>query len=223
MPGLGSERVMVCVSSRAPNALRLLRKAARLADRLDAPWYAVYVQDAAGANGKGRRRDAAAARRLAGPGPPARRRADEFKGPDFARGRRPSSSASTGSRTSWSAGPSGRGIAGCSDRRCSTTCFGPCPGWTSWSWTPIDPACYNGYGPISAEVNYANGRWRGYLVLHGIGGDGGRRAFIRTAGACPRPTRQPRPDRGLRPAEAPRQRHSDHRTDVAGRHAAAHS
>jgi two-component system sensor histidine kinase KdpD len=39
-----SERVMVCVSSRSPNALRLLRKGARLADRLGAPWYAVYVQ-----------------------------------------------------------------------------------------------------------------------------------------------------------------------------------
>jgi two-component system sensor histidine kinase KdpD len=39
-----SERVMVCVSSGSPNALRLLRKGARLADRLGAPWYAVYVQ-----------------------------------------------------------------------------------------------------------------------------------------------------------------------------------
>jgi two-component system sensor histidine kinase KdpD len=39
-----SERVMVCVSSRSPSALQLLRKAARLADRLRAPWYAVYVQ-----------------------------------------------------------------------------------------------------------------------------------------------------------------------------------
>lgn len=39
-----SERVMVCVSSRSPNALRLMRKGARLADRLGAPWYAVYVQ-----------------------------------------------------------------------------------------------------------------------------------------------------------------------------------
>ena len=39
-----SERVMVCVSSRSPNAPRLMRKAARLADRLGAPWYAVYVQ-----------------------------------------------------------------------------------------------------------------------------------------------------------------------------------
>jgi two-component system sensor histidine kinase KdpD len=39
-----SERVMVCVSSGGPNALRLLRKGARLADRLGAPWYAVYVQ-----------------------------------------------------------------------------------------------------------------------------------------------------------------------------------
>jgi two-component system sensor histidine kinase KdpD len=42
-PG-GSERVMVCVSSRSPNASRLLRAGARLADRLGAPWYAVYIQ-----------------------------------------------------------------------------------------------------------------------------------------------------------------------------------
>jgi two-component system sensor histidine kinase KdpD len=39
-----SERVMVCLSLRSPNAPRLLRKAARLADRLGAPWFAVYVQ-----------------------------------------------------------------------------------------------------------------------------------------------------------------------------------
>jgi two-component system sensor histidine kinase KdpD len=44
VPGVGSERVMVCLSSRAPNAERLLRKAARLAARYNAPWYAVYVQ-----------------------------------------------------------------------------------------------------------------------------------------------------------------------------------
>lgn len=40
----GSERVMVCLSSRSPSAEQLLRKAARLADRLNAPWYAVYIQ-----------------------------------------------------------------------------------------------------------------------------------------------------------------------------------
>jgi two-component system sensor histidine kinase KdpD len=40
----GSDRVMVCLSSRSPNVHRLLRKAARLADRFNAPWYAVYVQ-----------------------------------------------------------------------------------------------------------------------------------------------------------------------------------
>jgi two-component system sensor histidine kinase KdpD len=39
-----SERVMVCLSSRSPSPDMLLRKAARLADRLDAPWYAVYIQ-----------------------------------------------------------------------------------------------------------------------------------------------------------------------------------
>jgi two-component system sensor histidine kinase KdpD len=40
----GTNRVMVCLSSRSPNAEKLLRKGARLADRLNAPWYAVYVQ-----------------------------------------------------------------------------------------------------------------------------------------------------------------------------------
>jgi len=39
-----SERVMVCLSLRSPNAPRLLRKGARLAARLGAPWYAVYLQ-----------------------------------------------------------------------------------------------------------------------------------------------------------------------------------
>jgi two-component system sensor histidine kinase KdpD len=41
---VGSERVMVCLSSRSPNPAALLRKGARLADRLNAPWYAVYIQ-----------------------------------------------------------------------------------------------------------------------------------------------------------------------------------
>jgi two-component system sensor histidine kinase KdpD len=40
----GSERIMVCLSSRSPYSDSLLRKGARLADRLNAPWYAVYIQ-----------------------------------------------------------------------------------------------------------------------------------------------------------------------------------
>ena len=39
-----TERVMVGLSSLSPNAPALLRKTARLADRLNAPWYAVYIQ-----------------------------------------------------------------------------------------------------------------------------------------------------------------------------------
>jgi len=39
-----SERVMVSLSSRGPNPAKLLRKGARMADRLGAPWYAVYIQ-----------------------------------------------------------------------------------------------------------------------------------------------------------------------------------
>ena len=43
-PVSATERVMVGLSSRSPNAAALLRKASRLADRLNAPWYAVYIQ-----------------------------------------------------------------------------------------------------------------------------------------------------------------------------------
>jgi two-component system sensor histidine kinase KdpD len=39
-----SERVMVCLSSRSPHVDTLLRKGARLADRLNAPLYILYVQ-----------------------------------------------------------------------------------------------------------------------------------------------------------------------------------
>ncbi len=43
-PIAATDRVMVGVSSMSPNANALLRKTARIADRLNAPWYAVYVQ-----------------------------------------------------------------------------------------------------------------------------------------------------------------------------------
>ncbi len=79
-----SERVMVCISSASPNALRLMRKGARLASRLGAPWYAVYVQTP---KERTEKIDAATERRLADSlalaqqlyGIPMR-----FKGPDFA-------------------------------------------------------------------------------------------------------------------------------------------
>ncbi len=57
----GSERVMVCLSSGSPSAEQLLRKAARLADRLGAPWYAVYIQTP---NEEMHRIDAATQRRI---------------------------------------------------------------------------------------------------------------------------------------------------------------
>jgi two-component system sensor histidine kinase KdpD len=40
----GIDRVMVCLSSRGPDPAALLRKTSRIAERLGAPWYAVYVQ-----------------------------------------------------------------------------------------------------------------------------------------------------------------------------------
>jgi two-component system sensor histidine kinase KdpD len=39
-----SSRILVCLSSRSPNPDALLRKTARLANRLNAPFYAVYIQ-----------------------------------------------------------------------------------------------------------------------------------------------------------------------------------
>src|SRR3954449_1827534 len=41
-PASATDRVMVGLSSLSPNAPALLRKASRLADRFNAPWYAVY-------------------------------------------------------------------------------------------------------------------------------------------------------------------------------------
>lgn len=43
-PITATDRVMVGISSLSPNAPALLRKTARIADRFNAPWYAVYVQ-----------------------------------------------------------------------------------------------------------------------------------------------------------------------------------
>ena len=58
----GSDRVMVCLSSRSPHVEQLLRKAARLADRLRAPWYALYIQTP---NEELHRIDSATQRRIA--------------------------------------------------------------------------------------------------------------------------------------------------------------
>jgi two-component system sensor histidine kinase KdpD len=43
-PLSATSRLMVGLSSKSPNAPALLRKTARLADRMNAPWYAVYIQ-----------------------------------------------------------------------------------------------------------------------------------------------------------------------------------
>lgn len=42
--GVGTDQIMVCLSSRGPNSARLLRFGSRLAGRLNRNWYAVYVQ-----------------------------------------------------------------------------------------------------------------------------------------------------------------------------------
>ena len=43
-PLSATDRIMVGISSRSPDAPALLRKTARIADRLNVPWYAVYIQ-----------------------------------------------------------------------------------------------------------------------------------------------------------------------------------
>jgi len=43
-PEAAAEQVMVCISSRGPNAAALLRYGSRIAGRLNTTWYAVYVQ-----------------------------------------------------------------------------------------------------------------------------------------------------------------------------------
>jgi len=83
-PGTGSERVMVCLSSRSPDALRLLRTGARLAGRFNAPWYAVHVQTP---RERADRIDAATQRQLGDALATAQQLgavAMPFQGPDFA-------------------------------------------------------------------------------------------------------------------------------------------
>jgi len=43
-PASTTDRVMVGLSSMSPNAPALLRRTSRMADRLNVPWYAVYIQ-----------------------------------------------------------------------------------------------------------------------------------------------------------------------------------
>jgi two-component system sensor histidine kinase KdpD len=84
-PGVGSERIMVCLSSRSPNADRLLRKAARLATRFSAPWQAVYVKTP---KERTEKIDAATQRRISDALALAQQlggTATEYKAPDFAR------------------------------------------------------------------------------------------------------------------------------------------
>ena len=125
IPGTGSERVMVCLSSGSPNTHQLLRKAARVADRMNAPWYAVYVQTPAErvekitAATQRRISDCAdLAQQLGGISMPFSGRSFSEAVAEFV--------ASTASRTSWWDGPGGRGIgAGSASRRWTGCCAVP--------------------------------------------------------------------------------------------------
>ena len=97
-----------------------LRKAARLADRLNAPWYAVYIQTPAEDL---TRTDAATQRRRQEPraGPAARRLPMTFRGATSSARSSPSRG-STGSRSSSWARAAGPGTAGFAGPRSSTGC-----------------------------------------------------------------------------------------------------
>ena len=132
-----SERVMVCLSSRSPNVHFLLRKAARLADRFNAPWYAVYIRTPQETLEK---IDAATQRAIADALTLAQQLGGvsmPYQGPTFRRRWR-SSCASTASRTCWWAGRSGRGIAAGSANRRWTGCCWRCRMSMSWSSAVVE-------------------------------------------------------------------------------------
>ncbi len=136
-PDLGSARLMVCLSSRSPRADALLRKAARIADRLGAPWFAVYVQTP---RESPKNIDAATQRHVANNlelrGNSAARRWPS-KGPICCMRSMPSSR-STASRTScWDAAIA-RGITTSFASRCWSVYCGPFPTSTS-SWSKTRP------------------------------------------------------------------------------------
>ena len=114
---------MVGLSSRSPNAPALLRKAARLADRLNAPWYAVYIQTPA----EDLTRIDAATQRIAGQepgaGPAARRHPDDLPGPGRGQHDRWPSPRSTASRSSsWARAASPGTAASSAGRSSSGSC-----------------------------------------------------------------------------------------------------
>lgn len=115
---------MVCLSLRSPHAASMLRKAARIADRLGAPWYALYVKtpqesmdkiDAATERELGKNLDLA--RQLGGT-------VLEGKGKDLV-STIDVSPRSTVSRTSCSAAAASPGTAACSSNRLSIACSRP--------------------------------------------------------------------------------------------------
>ena len=80
-PLSATDRVMVGISSRSPNAPALLRKTARIADRLNAPWYAVYIQIPLGRPDADRRGHPATDQQAPRAGPAARRHPDDVSRP----------------------------------------------------------------------------------------------------------------------------------------------
>ncbi len=124
-----AERVMVCLSSRSPNSEPLLRKAARLADRLGAPWYAVYVQTP---NEELHRVEAAVQRRISNTLALATQLGATtlpYKGADVV-STIAAFAASTASPRSWSAAPCSRGTSAGSAPPSSTAWCSPWKGRT---------------------------------------------------------------------------------------------
>ncbi len=130
-PGIGSERVLVCLSSRSPNTHLLLRKAARMASRFNAPWYAVYFKTPAERLEK---IDASTQRRVTA----ALELAQQLGGVRWSTAGRASplpcrsSCASTASRTSCWADPGCRGTDAGSASRRWTSCCEPSRMWMCW-------------------------------------------------------------------------------------------
>ena len=120
-PLSATDRVMVGLSSRSPNAPALLRKTARIADRLNVPWYAVYIQTPVEDLTPHRRSHSADHQQEPGARPAARRNPHDISRSRTSPARSLPSPASMRSRSSSSARAASRGCDDSSTARSSIT------------------------------------------------------------------------------------------------------
>ena len=124
-PWAAGERILVCVSE-DPRSAGLVRYAKRLADRLHAPWTALYVETRRSLQLSEEEQDRIAQTSAAGRTPRRRGHHDARRGAAHRRRRARASRTRTTSRTSSSASRRARaGSRSCMARSCTTSCAAP--------------------------------------------------------------------------------------------------